>query len=42
MADFDLLKVKVKDWFFSVIEKDHPLIKTASFERLRIKIGSAV
>ena len=42
MADFDLLKVKVKDRFFSVIEKERPLYQTASFEILRIKIGSAV
>ena len=27
MADFDLLKVKVKDRFFSVIEKERPLTK---------------
>ena len=27
MADFDILKVKVKDRFFSIIEKDHPNIR---------------
>ena len=43
MADFDLLKVKVKNRFFSVIEKEHPLItEAASFEISRIKIGLAV
>ena len=42
MADFDLLKVKVKNRFLSIIKKAPPLTKTASFEILRIKIGSAV
>ena len=34
MADFDLFKVKVKNRFFSNIEKAPPL--------MRMKIGSAV
>ena len=42
MADFDLLKVKVKNRFFSYIEKGTSSHQTASFEILRIKIGSAV
>ena len=42
MADFDLLKVKVKFRFFFNIEKAPPFHQTASFEILRIKIGSAV
>ena len=41
MADFDLLKVKVKFRFFSNIEKAPPLTKRRR-EILRIKIGSAV
>ena len=27
MADFDLLKVKVTNRFFSILEKEHPLTK---------------
>ena len=40
MVDFYLLKVKVKNRLFSVLEKEHPLTKW--FEILRMKIGSAV
>ena len=42
MAEFDLMKIQVKNRFFSIIQKAPPLTKTASFEILRIKIGSAV
>ena len=42
MAEFDLLKVKVINRFFSNIEKAPPLTQMASFEISRIKIGSAV
>ena len=31
MADFDLLKVKIKDRFFSVIEKEHPLTNRTNY-----------
>ena len=39
---FRPFKGQGQDSIFSIIEKDHPLTKTASFEILRIKIGSAV
>ena len=39
MADFDLLKVKVNNRFFSVIEKEHPLTKR---RRLRYRASKSV
>ena len=41
MADFDLLKVKVKFLIFFYHRKGTSSHQTASFEILRIKIGSA-
>ena len=42
MTDFDLLKVKVKKRFFFYRRKGTSSHQTASFEILRMKIGSAV